>query len=81
MSWGPPKFIADAAKQVLDQVDVNHYPIPRGRIRLRYALSASLSDSFKLPEGRKLDPNSEILVSAGANGGECAVSPCCGVLI
>lgn len=69
MSWGPPDFIQKAAKDVIEKVDVNHYPIPRGRVRLRNALSEYLSPSFKLPGDRKLNPNTEILVSAGANGG------------
>jgi kynurenine aminotransferase len=38
-------------------------------MRLRQALSDRLSESFKLPGGRKLDVNSEILVTAGANEG------------
>ncbi len=69
MSWAPPKFISEAAQKVIEQIDVNHYAVNRGRIRLRTALAESLSPSFNLPGGRKLDPNTEILVSAGANGG------------
>lgn len=76
MSWAPPKFIQDAAKDALEAVDTNHYSIPRGRARLRNALSDLLSPSFNLPEGRKLDPASEVLVTAGANegGGPCGGS-------
>lgn len=70
MSWAPPDFVREGMKTAIDVVDVNHYPIPRGRQRLRNALSKYLSPSFNLPEGRALDPNSEILVTAGANGGK-----------
>ena len=70
MSWAPPKFISEAAQKVIEQIDVNHYAVSRGRVRLRNALAESLSASFNLDGGRKLDPNSEIFVSAGANGGE-----------
>ena len=69
MSWNPPDFIIKAASDALHQVDANHYSIPRGRARLRTALSDLLSPSFALPEGRKLDPATEILVTAGANEG------------
>ncbi|KAI8985040.1 pyridoxal phosphate-dependent transferase [Pilobolus umbonatus] len=46
----------------LGQGFMNH---PRGRIRLRNALSSSYSEQFN----RKLDPETEILVTAGANEG------------
>lgn len=69
MSWNPPDFILKAAAEALNRVDANHYSIPRGRARLRNALSAHLSPSFNLPEGRNLDPAFEILVTAGANEG------------
>jgi len=43
----------------------NVYSHPRGRPRLRNALAASYSEQFN----RKLDPETEILVTAGANEG------------
>ncbi|KAI8886891.1 PLP-dependent transferase [Backusella circina FSU 941] len=46
----------------LGQGYMNH---PRGRARLRNALAASYSEQFN----RKLDPETEILVTAGANEG------------
>ncbi|KAK4699580.1 kynurenine aminotransferase, partial [Phenoliferia sp. Uapishka_3] len=69
MSWNPPEFIRQAASDVLSVVECNHYSIPRGRARLRAALSELVSESFNLPEGRKIDPATEILVTAGANEG------------
>jgi DNA-binding transcriptional MocR family regulator len=43
---------------------------PRGRPRLRNALAASYSEQFN----RKLDPETEILVTAGANEGKKTVN-------
>lgn len=70
MNWAPPTFLQDALKKAAEIVETNHYSIPRGRIRLRKALSEYMSPSFKLPGGRALDPNSEIVITAGANEGE-----------
>ncbi|KAI5477076.1 hypothetical protein MNV49_006875 [Pseudohyphozyma bogoriensis] len=69
MSWVPPQFVRDAIKESVEKVDVNHYPVARGRIRLRQALSKYLSKSFNQDGGRDLDPNTEIIVTSGANGG------------
>lgn len=69
MNWPPPAFIRDAAKVALDQTATNHYAIPRGLMRLRKAISKHYSPSYKLPGGRDLDPDTEILVTAGANEG------------
>lgn len=33
MNWLPPPFIREAAAAALDNVETNHYAIPRGRIR------------------------------------------------
>ncbi|ORX55116.1 PLP-dependent transferase [Hesseltinella vesiculosa] len=63
MNFGPPAVVQEAAKQALDTVEANQYSHPRGRPRLRQALAASYSPEF----GRQLDPESEILVTAGAN--------------
>ena len=43
----------------------SHYSIPRGQLALRNALAKRLSPSY----GRDLDPNTEILVTSGANVG------------
>ncbi|KAI8074914.1 pyridoxal phosphate-dependent transferase [Gongronella butleri] len=63
MNFGPPAVVQEAAKEAIDRVEANQYSHPRGRPRLRQALAASYSPEF----GRELDPESEILVTAGAN--------------
>lgn len=72
MNWAPPKWIRDdVAKAMGDDIMVNHYAHPRGRPRLVKAISEHYSPSFEnlAKEGRKLKPE-EIIVTAGANGGE-----------
>merc|ERR1711939_349208 len=69
MSWAPPAFVQDAIHKSINGVMEHHYSHPRGRIGLRNALSKYLSSGFNLPEGRELDPESEVLVTAGGNGG------------
>ncbi|KAM0787952.1 hypothetical protein ACM66B_006156 [Microbotryomycetes sp. NB124-2] len=69
MNWAPSEDILGAYSEALQGVMENHYSLPRGRIALREALSDYLSESFNLPGGRKLDPNTEITVTAGANEG------------
>ncbi|KAH8915007.1 aminotransferase [Atractiella rhizophila] len=67
MNWTPPEFIQKAAFSAITQVETNHYSHPRGRIRLRNALSEYLSPSMGL--GRNLDPAKEIVITSGANEG------------
>lgn len=72
MNWAPPKWIRDATAEAMDEdIMVNHYAHPRGRPRLVKAISEHYSPSFEnlAKEGRKLKPE-EIIVTAGANGGE-----------
>lgn len=82
MNWAPPQWIRDATSQAMDEdIMVNHYAHPRGRPRLVKAISEHYSPSFEnlAKEGRKLKPE-EIIVTAGANGGElldCLVSSSC----
>lgn len=64
-SFKPPDFLVQAAKDALDDVAANQYSHTRGRPRLRKALSEAYSPFF----GRKLDPETEIVVTAGANQG------------
>jgi kynurenine aminotransferase len=54
-----------------ENVMSNHYSHPRGRPRLLQALSKHYSPSFEnlVKEGREIAMD-EILVTAGANGGE-----------
>ncbi|KAI8970063.1 pyridoxal phosphate-dependent transferase [Mycotypha africana] len=65
MNFEPPKIVQDAAKEALTVVEANQYSHPRGRARLRNALKASYSKLFN----RDLDPETEILITAGANEG------------
>ncbi|MBW0470785.1 hypothetical protein O181_010500 [Austropuccinia psidii MF-1] len=67
MNWGPPEFMKQAAKDALEDIPSNHYSVPKGRIRLRKALSDHYSNEFNL--GRPLDHESEIIVTSGANFG------------
>lgn len=64
-SYSPPKFAIDAAKVALDKPLLNQYAPPKGLPSLRNALSTAYSKSFQ----RELDPESEIVVTAGANEG------------
>ncbi|KAI9306093.1 pyridoxal phosphate-dependent transferase [Cunninghamella echinulata] len=63
MNFGPPEVVQNAAKEAIDIVEANQYSHPRGRPRLRNALAASYNSEF----GRQLNPETEILVTAGAN--------------
>lgn len=65
MNFAPPQWIKDAAGEALETVVANHYSHPKGRIRLRNAISEYFGHQF----GRKLDVDSEILVTSGANEG------------
>jgi kynurenine aminotransferase len=63
--YNPPDFIIDAAKEALDKVECNQYSPTRGRPRLKQAIADSYSPFW----GRKLDPNTEITITTGANEG------------
>ncbi|OBZ89446.1 putative aminotransferase C6B12.04c [Choanephora cucurbitarum] len=65
MNFAPPSVVQAAAKEALETVEANHYSHPKGRIRLRQAIAASYGKELN----RELDPETEILVSAGANEG------------
>jgi kynurenine aminotransferase len=65
--YNPPKFILDAAKQALDRVDCNQYSPTKGRPRLKKAIS----DAYAPFWGRKLDPETEVTITTGANEGGC----------
>ncbi|TIB01351.1 hypothetical protein E3P96_02399 [Wallemia ichthyophaga] len=68
MSWKPPTYIRSAITKAIDSdTSVHHYSHPKGRPRLRNALSNHFSKQFKSLNGRKLDVESEIIVTAGAN--------------
>ncbi|KAF8309547.1 hypothetical protein DL93DRAFT_2085435 [Clavulina sp. PMI_390] len=65
MNWAPPEYVRKAAAAAIENVETNHYSVTKGRQRLRNALSKWFSPSF----GREIDPNTEIVVTAGANEG------------
>lgn len=64
-SYSPPDFAIEAAKKALDVPAFNQYSPTKGRPSLKQALSDSYSPYFD----RKLDPDTEIVVTAGANEG------------
>lgn len=63
--YNPPNFIINAAKAALDNVDCNQYSPTRGRPRLKKAIA----DSYSPLWGRKLDPETEVTITTGANEG------------
>ncbi len=67
--YNPPQFILNAAKQALDRVECNQYSPTKGRPRLKKAIA----DAYSPHWGRKLDPETEITITTGANEG--AVPP------
>lgn len=71
----------EAAKIAVDDIQSNHYSVTKGRIRLRNALSSWFSGQFfdhglgaGGKEGRKIDTDTEIVVTAGANEGASSSS-------
>lgn len=63
--YNPPKFILDAAKGVLDRTDCHQYAPPRGKPHLREAIANAYSPFW----GRKINPETEIVITTGANEG------------
>ncbi|KAF7512052.1 hypothetical protein GJ744_002765 [Endocarpon pusillum] len=63
--YNPPQFVLDAAKSALDRVECNQYSPTKGRPRLKKAIADAYSPFF----GRKLDPESEVTITTGANEG------------
>ncbi|RMZ88789.1 hypothetical protein DV736_g4000, partial [Chaetothyriales sp. CBS 134916] len=63
--YNPPQFVIDAAKGALDRVDCNQYSPTKGRPRLKKAIADAYSPFF----GRKLDPETEVTITTGANEG------------
>lgn len=64
-SYSPPAFAIEAAKRALDVPMFNQYSPTRGRPSLKKALADSYSPYFN----RQLDPETEIVITAGANEG------------
>lgn len=65
MDFNPPEWLLKAAKDCLDPVPSNQYSPTRGRPRLKSAIAKAYSPYF----GRKLNPETEVLITAGANEG------------
>ncbi|KAL6717363.1 arylformamidase [Lecanora helva] len=63
--YNPPKYVTDAAKEALDKVDCNQYAPTKGRPRLKKAIADAYSPFF----GKKLNPDTEVTISTGANEG------------
>jgi hypothetical protein len=58
VSFKPPEFLVQAAKDALDDVGANQYSHTRGRPRLRQALAKAYSPFF----GRPIDPDTVLLI-------------------
>ncbi|CCG84375.1 protein of unknown function [Taphrina deformans PYCC 5710] len=65
MDFNPPPWLLKAAKECLDPVPTNQYSPTRGRPRLKSAIAKAYSPFLH----RELDPNTEVLITAGANEG------------
>lgn len=65
MDFNPPEWLLSAAKGCLDPVPTNQYSPTRGRPRLKSAIAKAYTPFL----GRVLDPNTEVLITAGANEG------------
>ena len=64
-SYAPPEFASEALKEALPVAAYNQYAPTKGRPELLNAVAKSYSPLFK----RELDPNSELVITAGANEG------------
>lgn len=64
--YNPPDFLLNAAKEALDRVDCNQYAPTKGRPRLRKAIADAYSPFW----GRKIDPETEVTITTGANEGK-----------
>jgi kynurenine aminotransferase len=69
--YNPPPFIINAAKDALNRVECNQYSPTKGRPRLKKAIA----DAYSPYWGRKLDPETEVTITTGANEGECLPYP------
>ncbi|KAJ2907097.1 hypothetical protein MKZ38_007612 [Zalerion maritima] len=63
--YNPPPFILDAARSALERVECNQYSPTKGRPRLKKAIADAYSPFW----GRKLDPETEVTITTGANEG------------
>jgi aspartate/methionine/tyrosine aminotransferase len=73
LSFKPPEFLLQAAKDALDDVAANQYSHTLGRPRLRQALSKAYSPFF----GRTIDPNTVLpILFWQLTEGNCCNSRC-----
>ena len=63
--YNPPEFILDAAREALGRVECNQYSPTKGRPRLKKAIA----DAYSPYWGRKIDPETEVTITTGANEG------------
>ncbi|RDW75558.1 class I and II aminotransferase [Coleophoma crateriformis] len=63
--YNPPHFIIEAAKEALNRVDANQYSPTKGRPRLKKAIA----DSYSPLWGRRINPETEVTITTGANEG------------
>jgi kynurenine aminotransferase len=74
MNWAPAEWLRKLSQESQNSdIMTHHYSHPRGRPRLIKAISEHYSSSFENLEGRKLTTE-EIVVTAGANGGELGIA-------
>ncbi|RGB35890.1 PLP-dependent transferase [Rhizophagus diaphanus] len=69
MDFPPPDFVIEAATRAINNRNDHQYSPPKGRANLKSILAKSYSPLFN----RALDPDSEILPTAGANEGLYAI--------
>ncbi|KAI9062731.1 PLP-dependent transferase [Trametes sanguinea] len=69
MNFPPPAWAREGAEEALRSVAGNHYAPPKGTVRLRKAIKEFYGTTF----GKELDPETEIVVTSGANEGQYAV--------
>lgn len=63
--YNPPDFILNAAKEALNRVECNQYSPTKGRPRLKKAIA----DAYSPHWGRKINPDTEVTITTGANEG------------
>lgn len=63
--YNPPDFMLEAAKECVQRLDCNQYAPTKGRPRLKKALS----DAYSPLWGRKLNPETDVTITTGANEG------------
>ncbi|KAI0753781.1 PLP-dependent transferase [Fomes fomentarius] len=68
MNFPPPEWAREEAENALRTTEANHYAPAKGKLRLRKAIKEFYGSQF----GNELDPETEIIVTSGANEGQYA---------